>query len=271
MKAAMQVALIQPDLAWEQPERNIAVLGSLLDQVPPADVVVLPEMWTTGFSMQPERFAAFNRETALPTMGLWAQQRGAAVVGTLIWKEGGRYFNRLWWVSPDGQTQYYDKRHLFALAGEDRYYSPGNTRAVIEYQGWRFLPQVCYDLRFPAWSRNTPDLNYDVALYPANWPDQRMAAWQALLPARAIENMAYVLGVNRTGVDGGGKLHTGYSAAYDYLGVPLAPPLQGPGSQRVVLEHKALTEARAHLGFLKDADLISFPQISPFGKSGGIG
>jgi predicted amidohydrolase len=271
MGATLRVNLIQPDLAWEQPELNLKRVGDMLAASAPADLVVLPEMWSTGFVMEPQRWAAVNKEVALPAMQAWANQMGAAVTGTLVWEETGKYYNRLWWVVPGEAPQWYDKRHLFGLAGEDARYTPGESRKVFEYRSWRIFPQVCYDLRFPAWSRNTPEVNYDVAIYPAHWPDKRIFAWNGLLPARAIENMAYVIGVNRAGVDGHGQSHSGQSCAFDCLGQPLMVPLVGEGWHQVMLHKKALEETRARMGFLADADLISFPQIFPSEKSSDIG
>jgi predicted amidohydrolase len=210
-------------------------------------------MFATGFTMNAAQFAENETGETLAWMQAIAAQKQAAVVGSFIFNEDGKFYNRLFWVSPNGNWQSYDKRHLFSLAGEEKIYEPGQERLVVTYKGWKILPLVCYDLRFPVWSRNTN--NYDLAIYVANWPDVRIAHWDALLPARAIENQCFVVGVNRVGSDGNNKWHSGHSAAFSPLGEKLLSFDDGEEAVKtVVVSAPFLKETREKLGFLKDQD-----------------
>lgn len=182
----------------------------MLNQVQHTNLIVLPEMFTTGFSMNPEKLKETMDGQAVQWMKKLADEKNAAITGSLIIEDKGKIFNRCLWVLPNGKVEFYDKRHLFTMSGEHAHYSPGNNKLVTEYLGWRFCPLICYDLRFPVWSRNTE--NYDVLLYMANWPSVRSHVWENLLVARAIENQAYCIGVNRVGVDGTGLHYSGKSA-----------------------------------------------------------
>ena len=175
-----------------------------------------PEMFTTGFSMHPQKMKERMDGTSVQWMKQLAAKKKAAITGTLIIEEEGKFFNRCLWVFPDGSIRHYDKRHLFAMGGEHLHYTPGMERLIVEFMGWRFCPLICYDLRFPVWSRNNED--YDVLLYMTNWPSPRHHVWKSLLVARAIENQAYCVGVNRVGADAGGKSHRGDSALIDPKG-----------------------------------------------------
>ncbi len=210
------ITLVQPGIAWEDKATNLERYSKMLNQAGPADVIVLPEMFTTGFSMQPEKLKEPMDGQSVRWMKQMAQEKNAAVTGSLIIESGGKVFNRCVWVHPDGTTETSDKRHLFTMSGEHQHYSPGNEKTVVEFRGWRFFPLICYDLRFPVWSRN--EENYDVLLYLANWPAPRHNVWKTLLQARAIENQSYVLGVNRVGTDGNGLNHLGDSACIDPKG-----------------------------------------------------
>lgn len=194
----MKVAVIQTDIVWGEPERNLRDADLLIDHAGKADLYVLPEMFSTGFVMQPERYAE-RTGLSLRWMQAKAKATDAAVCGSVAVEQDGHYYNRMYFVKPDGSVATYDKRHLFAYSGEHEHYERGQGRAVVEWRGVRILPQICYDLRFPVFSRNHHD--YDLAIYVANWPESRRQVWDILLKARAIENQCFVLGVNRVGDD----------------------------------------------------------------------
>lgn len=194
----MKITLFQTDIAWAQPTANHKTIAALLDANAGADLYVLPEMFSTGFATAPRGIAEANGQS-LAWMQGEARKRGCALAGSVATEEQGRYYNRFYFVFPDGSERHYDKRHLFTYGGEDRQFTAGRERVVVEYAGFRILLQVCYDLRFPVFSRNRKD--YDLALYVASWPTARLSAWTTLLHARAIENQCYVAGVNRTGDD----------------------------------------------------------------------
>lgn len=194
----MLITALQYDVAWMDPQANFKRLEQMIDRHPGADLYVLPEMFTTGFVMDPERLASIDAD-ALEWLRGRSAATGAALCGSVAVNDGGRWYNRMYFVKPDGTVTHYDKHHLFTFAGEHERYTAGKDRAVVEWGGVRFFLQVCYDLRFPVFSRNHGD--YDVALYVANWPERRRRAWDILLPARAVENQCYVVGVNRVGND----------------------------------------------------------------------
>jgi predicted amidohydrolase len=222
----LNIAAIQTSLHWEDKEANLHMLGEKIRAYSePADVFVLPEMFSTGFSMRAEKFAEPMDGPTHQWMREMAKLKRAAITGSFIVNEGVNYYNRLLWVNPDGSTAHYDKRHMFRMGQEEKHYSPGIKRMIVDYNGWRICLQVCYDLRFPVWSRNrfhindgTAEAEYDVLLYVANWPERRSHAWKTLLMARAIENASYVVGVNRVGNDGHFIYHSGDSAIYDFRG-----------------------------------------------------
>jgi omega-amidase len=224
----MKITLVQPSLVWEDPETNLVRLEKLIDsEKNGSDLIVLPEMFTTGFTMQPEKHAAPHGSVWLDWMRKMARAKNAVVTGSLSIRDSGKYHNRLYWVAPEGEATHYDKRHLFRMGNEQNHYTAGDKRIITNLKGWNFLPQVCYDLRFPVWSRNrfTRDdssgkgtYEYDAAVYVANWPAVRSHAWKQLLIARAIENQCYVIGVNRTGKDGNGIDHGGESVVINPLG-----------------------------------------------------
>ncbi len=218
----LTVTLVQTYLFWEDPEANRAMLEEKIAGIgQPTDLIVLPEMFTSGFTMNPNRVAEPMGLTTFRWLKQQAARTGAVVTGSYVVQEEGKFYNRLVWMRPDGQARFYDKRHLFRMAGEHEHYAAGTQRLVVEWKGWRICPLICYDLRFPVWSRNTP-LDFDLLLYVANWPAARSHAWNALLQARAIENLCYVAGVNRVGEDGTGKAHAGESALVDFKGERLA-------------------------------------------------
>lgn len=214
----LRVALVQAPIQWENPEANRIRFGRQLCELQgKADVALLPETFTTGFSMHPEAVAEPAGGPTLPAVKSWAAAYGMAIAGSFIAGENGKYFNRGFFVTPEGDVRLYDKRHLFRMAGENEHYTPGNTRLIVPYKGWNIALIICYDLRFPVWCRNVNN-EYDVLLCCANWPEARAKAWRTLLEARAIENMAYVCGVNRVGADGNGIPFRGDSLAFSPKG-----------------------------------------------------
>jgi len=219
--STLKVAVIQTELVWQDYQANLTLLEQKLTLLKPVDLIVLPEMFTTGFSMDSARIAETEPGPALSWLVAQAARYQAAITGSLaVRTTTGALVNRLYFVTPDGQVQHYDKRHLFRMAGEHRAYQAGTERVIVPFRGWRILLQVCYDLRFPVFSRNCGD--YDAMVYVANWPAARSRAWWLLLQARAIENQAYVFGCNRVGMDGNGISYNGDSLIVDYLGQPLA-------------------------------------------------
>lgn len=248
----LNVSLVQADLAWHDPDANRERLARHVEALPPTDVIVLPEMFTTGFTMEAAAHAETMDGPSIAWMGELARGRDAAVCGSLIVREDGCHYNRFCWVTPEGEVDTYDKRHLFRMAGEDRDYTPGRRRRVMEWRGMRLLPLVCYDLRFPVWSRNVE--GFDLILCVANWPTPRRHAWQTLLRARAIENSCYVAGVNRVGRDGNDVAYGGDSAVLDYLGQPLATLAEVEATVTVALETAPLQRFRERFPFHLDAD-----------------
>ena len=210
------VTIFQQDLAWQDAPANRAQFGHLLTAAAGSALALLPEMFATGFTMEPDACAEGMDGPTAGWLREQAARHGCAIAGSLAIEEGGAFRNRFLFARPDGALEHYDKRHLFRMAGEHRSYVPGSERCVVCWQGWRLCPQVCYDLRFPVWSRNRGD--YDALLYVANWPARRREHWRALLVARAIENQAWVIGVNRTGVDGKGIEYAGDSMVIDPWG-----------------------------------------------------
>lgn len=255
----LNVALIQADLHWRSIDANLASfeekIWSISDK---QDLIVLPEMFTTGFTMEPEEVAEVPNSKTYRWLGQMAKQTKAVVMGSAIINVSGNYFNRMIIGHPDGSMQHYDKVHLFTLAGEDGSFSPGTDRTVFEVKGWKCLPQICYDLRFPVWSRSRSTeeqlYEYDVIIYSANWPTPRVQSWDALLKARAIENYVYSIGVNRVGQDGYGKDYNGHTATYDYLGNTLSFMKDTEQIGLVKLNRSELITYREQYPFQKDGD-----------------
>lgn len=254
MSLTLQIALVQTDLFWESPKENCNQLTVQLAELPnTVDLIVLPEMFTTGFSMEPTKLYETMDGPTVKWMQELAKQKAAAVMGSLIIKDQEQFFNRLLFVEPTGAITSYDKKHGFSLAGEDKVYAPGVTRQLVLYKGWRICPLICYDLRFPVWARNTVD--YDLLIYVANWPVLRINAWNTLLKARAIENMSYCVGVNRIGVDANGYEYSGNSIAIDYLGTPLTEVCEHKAAVLITtLLKEPMIATRQKLGFLNDRD-----------------
>lgn len=238
----MKVTLIQTELFWEDRKKNLARFDLLISKAGESDLIILPEMFTTGFSMNPARISEKTNSVTLDWMKAKSKENNLVITGSVAVEENGNYYNRLYWVAPDGNFQIYDKRHLFRMAKEDKYFSAGNKKIITRVGDWKICPLICYDLRFPVWSRNRFEVgsqksevrsqeagvrkqeaggggqdfesgvwDYDILIYVANWPEARNYPWKQLLIARAIENQCYVIGVNRIGKDGNGILHSGNS------------------------------------------------------------
>jgi len=217
----LNVALIQFDINWHNPIANREAVESKINNLnSTVDLIILPEMFTTGFTMAVHKYAEQTEGETLNWMKKMAAKTKAVITGSIIINEGESYFNRLLWVKPDESYLHYDKRHLFRMADEQIHFAQGNKQPVFELNGWHIKPQICYDLRFPVWSRNV-NLKYDLILYIANWPQARVTAWNTLLQARAIENLSYSIGLNRVGKDDAGKQYNGQSAIYNYKGSAL--------------------------------------------------
>lgn len=256
----MKVALIQTDIIWEDAVQNRNNLELKINTIASdVDLIVLPEMFTTGFSMHPEAIAETMEGDSVLWLKSIAKSKKSAIAGSLVIAENDNFYNRLVFVFPSGEMQYYDKRHLFSLAGEDELYSAGAKKLIIDYKGWKICPLICYDLRFPVFSRNTED--YDLLLYAANWPTARINAWDALLKARAIENMCYTIGVNRIGEDGNNHPYPGHSQVVDFLGDPIIGSSQEEIILIAELDKQQLLETRKKLDFLSDRDAFKITDL----------
>ncbi|WP_370477720.1 amidohydrolase [Tamlana flava] len=250
----LKVALIQSDLVWEDPAKNRDNFSKKIQSITePVDVVVLPEMFTTGFTMNANKVAESMEGETVAWMKELASQTNAAIAGSIIILEQGKFYNRFLFVDPSGKVSAYDKRHTFTLAGEEKTFASGKEKVIVDYKGWKICPMVCYDLRFPVWARNVED--YDVLIYVANWPKPRINAWDTLLQARAIENMCYCIGVNRVGIDGINIEYSGHSGAYDVLGNPIAYFKSFEDGIKIAkLEQRHIVAYRNKLKFLNDRD-----------------
>ena len=251
--STLNVTIVQADLLWHNAVGNREQFTRVIQGLQePTDLIVLPEMFTTGFSMDAPDLAETMDGESVNWMREMAANSDASVCGSLIVNDNQQYFNRFVCVSPAGSVQCYDKRHLFRLADEQNHYAPGSDLLTFDLKGWRICPMVCYDLRFPVWSRNRN--GYDLLLYVANWPNRRHQAWETLLRARAIENLSYVAGVNRTGSDGNDIPYDGGSTIIDFLGADLANLGDQEGTASADLDHEKLSAFRDRFGFHKDAD-----------------
>jgi omega-amidase len=284
MAEQLRIGMIQADIVWEQKEANFALYERLLGKLAgKADLVVMPEMFATGFTMNASAMGETNDGVTMQHVSEWAKRYGTAISGSFIAIGGEQYFNynghcsidiassksdaseslvnvreqyfnRAFFAKPDGSVSFYDKRHLFRMAQEDRYFASGDKQLIVEYQGWKICLQVCYDLRFPVWSRNT-DNSYDLLIYVANWPEARRNAWISLLQARAIENLSYVCGVNRAGTNGSGIVFHGDSMIFSYKGERLANLGKRANSVSVItLEKASLERFRKKFPAWMDAD-----------------
>jgi omega-amidase len=249
----INIALVQLYLEWEKTDDNLARIGDLIKGInKPADLIVLPEMFPTGFSMNTAVAEDMNG-TTMSWLKKTAASLSCCITGSIMIKDGNSYFNRLVFMYPSGKFIFYDKRHLFRMGKEHKYYTPGKQSIITELNGWRIKPLICYDLRFPVWSRNRND--YDMLIYVASWPETRIDVWESLLKARAIENQAYVIGVSRVGRDGNNLNHTGDSMVYDFKGMQvLKLPSNIETTATISLDKKNLDEFKSVFPVWQDAD-----------------
>ena len=250
----LKVSIVQMNIDWHSAKSNChRIEGLLSEQNLETDLIVLPEMFNTGYSMQPQKIAESMDGDTINWMQKMAKKYSAVICGSLAISEGNQYYNRLVWIDSDGEKHVYDKRHLFSLAGERRVYSSGTNQGIWNYKGWKICTRICYDLRFPVWCRNTQD--YDLIIFVANWPQPRNNAWRTLLKARAMENMSYCIGVNRIGTDFNGLSYLGLSGIHDALGERMTPKMiEKEEIATVELDKVKLNSLRNLLGFLKDRD-----------------
>ncbi|WP_282030391.1 amidohydrolase [Winogradskyella eximia] len=254
MNSDIRVAIIQTDLVWENPEENRRLLEAKINTISTeVDLIILPEMFTSGFTMNPDAVAETMEGKTIAWLKDITRAKQMTIMGSLVVSENNNFYNRMVCVEPSGTITTYDKRHTFTLAGEHNVYTAGTEKVLFNYKGWRICPLVCYDLRFPVWARNVED--YDLLIYVANWPKVRIDAWDTLLKARAIENMTYCIGVNRVGLDGNNFEYSGHSAAYDVLGNRIDTLSENEEAiQIVTLEKSAIKKYREKLNFLNDRD-----------------
>jgi predicted amidohydrolase len=265
--STLTITGIQTSLHWEDPAANLNMLEEKIKNISDkTEIVILPEMFSTGFSMKPEKLAETMQDETVRWMKRIAAEKKVILTGSMIIEENGKYFNRLIWMLPNGQFGIYDKRHLFAYAGEDEHYTRGTKRLIASVKGWKINLLICYDLRFPVWSRQTSPPNplsegegaaapeYDLIIYVANWPERRIHAWKTLLQARAIENQCYTVGVNRVGKDGNNIYHNGNSMVVDPLGEVLYQKENAEDVFTITLQKEKVEEVRTKLPFWKDGD-----------------
>ena len=258
----LTVTLIQTQLVWEDIDANLAAFDKKINDISEkTDVIILPETFTTGFTMNASKVAEPMSGAAVSWIVKKSRQKNTHILGSVIIEEDGKYFNRLLWAKPDGELATYDKKHLFRMAGEHKVFSPGNRHLTIEVKGWKLRTFICYDLRFPIWVRNIAK-EYDVAVFIANWPARRAPHWKLLMPARAVENQSYVIGVNRVGEDGNGIAYSGDSAVIDPLGNILFQQEDVPCTHTAKLSYDRIKEYRETFAVWLDADgdAVSFPR-----------
>ncbi|NGM60507.1 amidohydrolase [Sphingobacterium sp. SGG-5] len=253
----IKITVFQAYLFWENVEKNLQNLGLRLSALKEkTDLIILPEMFNTGFTMNVAKCAEKVDGQTMRWLYDTAKKFECVVAGSLIIEEEGKYYNRFVWMSPDGSYVHYDKRHLFGMAEEDTVFTPGNSRIMLQLKGWKICPMICYDLRFPVWSRNQED-GYDLLVYIASWPDRRSGHWRALIPARAIENQAFVIGVNRVGHDGNEVYYSGGSMCISPVGDVVYYKPEDEDLYTFTLQPKDLEKGREQFPFLKDADKFS--------------
>ena len=257
MQNELKIAMIQADLVWEHPVKNrYAFLKKIESLTENIDIIILPEMFTTGFTMNAESVAETMEGDTLKWMQYLAVKMKTAIVGSIIIKEKDSFYNRLFFVHPSRKIEHYDKRHTFTLAGEHKVFASGNKKLIVDYCGWKICPLICYDLRFPVWARNTQD--YELLIYVANWPNPRITAWDTLLKARAIENMSYCIGVNRVGLDADKNEYPGHTVAYDGLGEQIVSCNENEEQIKIITLYKNhLTTIKNKLKFLNDRDTFT--------------
>jgi omega-amidase len=257
MSNSLTVAIIQTSLIWENPIENRRLLNDKINTITASiDLIILPEMFTSGFTMNANSVAETMDGETIDWLKEKAKEKQTSIIGSLVISENDNYYNRLVCIEPSGHITQYDKRHTFTLVGEHKIYTAGSEKVIFNYKGWKICPLVCYDLRFPVWARNTE--NYDLLLYVANWPKVRINSWDALLKARAIENMSYCIGVNRVGLDGNNYEYPGHSVAYNVLGHRIDSIIEDKDViEIVILEKDHIKKYRQKLNFLNDRDDFS--------------
>ena len=259
--SSLTLTIIQTDLSWENKAANLQRLKEKIEAMDErTEIVVLPEMFSTGFTMVPELFAETMEGETIAWMKERAENNKIIITGSLIIEEDGQYFNRLIWMLPNGEMGHYDKRHLFGYGDEDKHYTAGNKRLIASVKGWRINLQVCYDLRFPVWSRQqstSAESEYDLLIYVANWPERRSHAWKTLLCARAIENQCFVAGVNRVGKDNKNVYYSGNSLVIDPLGQVLYHMADVEDVFTITLQKEEVDKVRTQFPFWKDADVFT--------------
>jgi omega-amidase len=253
----LRVTLVQYDIVWESVEQNLKKVEQMIaGSKAETDIIILPESFNTGFSTNSKTLAEAPKGRTQQWMKALSEKHNCAVCGSIFVDDNNQYFNRFYWVEPDGKTLIYDKRHLFSVGGEDEIFTPGSQQLIIEYLGWRIFPQICYDLRFPVWSRNVH--NYDLLINVANWPAARNEAWKTLLKARAIEDQCYVVAVNRIGTDGNKIEHSGNSLVIDSKGIKIFKAHNQENIETVTLDYHFLHSFRKKFDTLKDSDRFFF-------------
>lgn len=245
VKSELKIALVQQEIAWENLPANLEYFEDVISKISPdTDLVVLPEMFATGFSMKPEKFEEESLQASVSAMKSWSATKSMAICGSLMVKENGSYFNRFYWFEPNGNSSFYNKAHLFRMGEEQLHYAKGEEQVLIHYKGWKIAPFICYDLRFPVWIRRTTHFEYDLLIFVANWPERRTKHWKALTLARAIENQAFLVAVNRIGEDGNGVNHSGDSVVISPLGDMILDAGAAAGVFPVNIEYSELKKYR---------------------------
>lgn len=253
----MKTALIQTNIIWENPSENRRILeDKIIALTESIELIILPEMFTSGFTMQPSNVAETMNGETISWLKELAKSKNCAITGSLVITENENFYNRMVFVFPNGEIQHYDKKHLFTLAGEDKIYTSGKEKVILKYNDWKICLQVCYDLRFPVFARNTE--NYDLLIYVASWPKVRTNAWDILLKARAVENLSYTIGVNRIGTDNNNLEYIGHSQIIDELGNFIIEPTEKEGVFMADLDKNKMLETRNKLNFLNDRDDFNF-------------
>ena len=255
----LKITIIQSDLHWENKEKNLEMFSQKIASISEVThLIVLPEMFTTGFSMHPEVFAETMTGNTIAWMKAKAKEKNCVITGSFVCEDKGKHFNRLVWMNADGTYSTYDKRHLFRMGDEDKHYGHGEKKIIVDLKGWKICPLICYDLRFPVWARNTKENLYDILIYVANWPERRSHPWKSLLVARAIENQSYTIGGNRIGTDGNDIYHSGDSVALNFKGEVISKIESGKEAiETVTLNYKDLVEFRKMFPVMLDADDFS--------------
>jgi omega-amidase len=255
MKSSLTITLIQSNLHWEEKKSNMDVFEEKINSINEnTEIIILPEMFTTGFSMNPSKLAEPMNGPTVEWMKRIANKKKCILTGSVIIEENGNYYNRLIWMQPNGTYGIYDKRHLFSYAGENEHFTHGEKRLITQVNGWKICPQICYDLRFPIWNRQANDSEYDVFLIVANWPQRRELPWNTLLRARSIENQSYVIGCNRVGTDGNGIFYAGDSQVINPLGEVLYHKSENEDIQTITLLKQEIESVRTQFPFLNDKD-----------------